>query len=104
MYPIGELIPIVAILSTLLGLPAIVFYGILRIKRENRAAAASGAALGMMELEERIRRAVETANEPLRLQISALEERLQTLDVGRQLPAPDEADALLLESHSVRDH
>ena len=78
MLEFEELIPIIAILTLFLGAPSVVFYWILRIKRESRPAEDSGA-VGMQELEERIQRAVVAANEPLRIQIESMEKRLDAL-------------------------
>lgn len=71
-----------------------VFYWILRLKRESRSG--GNGALGMQELEDRIQRAVERANEPLRLQLSSLEDRLEAMDQKHTaLPSTSEPAALL---------
>lgn len=94
MFPAHDLIPIIAILTIFLGVPSIVFYGILRIKRESRSSDAA-ASMGVRELEERIERAVERANEPLRIQIASLEDRLLEANAQRSVSEPEHAHHLL---------
>ena len=93
MFPTHELIPLVAILTIFLGLPSLVFYWIIRLKRENRLQS-GGNAMGMGELEERIQLAVERANEPLRQQIASLEKRMIKMDESRSLNGREEAPLL----------
>ncbi len=91
-----------AILTVFLGMPSLVFYWIIRLKRETRALP-EGNAMGLGELEERIQLAVERANEPLRQQISLLEKQVAALDSSRQIGPPHE-EASLLTAHDVTAH
>ena len=99
MIALQDLIPLVAILTLCLGMPSLVFYWIIRLKRENRLSS-DGNAMGMGELEERIQLAVERANEPLRHQSASLEQRMIRMDESRSLSEREESP--LLAAHDER--
>lgn len=82
-------IAVIAIVMIFVVFPSIVFSGIAKIKRAQRAELPENS-VGMAELEERIQRAVQTANEPLKEEIRALEGRLDAVLEERRLSGRDE--------------
>lgn len=91
----GEEVYIVAIVfGSFVAIAWMIVGAIARAKERSRSSANEGA-VGVRELEERIRQAVESAVEPLLLQMAHLEE---TIRQDRALPNR-ERETQLLRSH-----
>lgn len=92
MNPPEFLIAVISVLSLFVFMPAIVFRGIISIRRQNmetHSGVKSGDSIGMAELKRAIEEAVQRANEPMQEQLDRMEERLDRIERRPQLTVPE---------------
>jgi len=90
-----EVLIVAIVFGSIVAIAWMIVSAILRTREKAQADAAEGA-VGMRELEQYIREAVESGTEPLRLQIAQLEETIRAN--SRSLPEA-EREGRLLQSH-----
>lgn len=80
-----EVLIVAIVFGSLVALAAMIVNAVMRVKGAQGSAGASGGeAMSVRELEQRIRQAVEEANEPLRLQIQSLQSSLEAAKEPKQ--------------------